>query len=433
MLAELHSKVDPESTLASDRLEDTLTDAVFSAFRYLPRRVLGELIRLVLPAAEITDEQLEAATITFWPTFPSGLWPGRGIEPDVVVHVGTHVIVFEAKYHSGFGPYELNGQPLHQLAVQWRAVSAWAAGQRATSTTVVAVTTDPVTPSSLLLARADLATVAPELPAEQRQDAVRWVPWHVLAGVIRSADALRSHERAVQNDVLALMRRRGVSRVFDGFDADDYQLIATAQKAAATRLYPTISTFVQELTSQLDAVEIDWGWPYKGMWGTSGMGWTRPQDWVRDFVAAPYWSRRWPDRSKNSDAIALYVLFDFMNPAVEVGYVQSPPNAAAAQQYWQPHYGALATELAALSNDYSVAVDNGDWTTPAASAPVHEADAAWLGALGGYGHLRLRRRLDVAAVAATQAVAELVDETRLAVEQCPALHTMLKASQQLQA
>ncbi len=189
---------------------------------------------------------------------------------------------------------------------------------------------------------------------------------------------------------------------------------------------------MQELTGLLDGAGIDWGWPQKGMWATSGLGWTRPQDWVRDFVAASYWPRSWPARSKNSDVIALYVLFDFVDPAIEVGYVQSPPNAATAQQHWQPHYGTLATELAVLDDDYSVAVDNGDWTSPAAAAPVHEADAAWLGALGGYAHLRLRRRVDISSVTDTAAVVLLLEGVRRAVEQCPSLQAMLRATQQLQ-
>ena len=41
VLAEIHGKLSRESTLAAERLEDTLTDAVFGALRYLPRKVLG--------------------------------------------------------------------------------------------------------------------------------------------------------------------------------------------------------------------------------------------------------------------------------------------------------------------------------------------------------------------------------------------------------
>ncbi len=431
VLAELHGKVDHESTLPSDRLEDTLTDAVFSAVRYLPRReVLGALVRAVLPGVPLRDAELDAAEIIFWPTMPSALWPGRGIEPDVVVAVGRHVVVFEAKYQSGFGQYKLRGQVLHQLAVQYRAARFWAASRRATSLTVVAVTSDPAPPASLAQARQQLAVTTPDLPADKRSTAIQWLGWHAVAKVLREATGLRPHEDAARQDVLALMDRRGVSRVFEGFDAEDFWLVTAAQRVAARRLYPQISTFVQELTGLLDEDGIAWGWPVKGMWATNGLGWTRPQDWTRDFLAAPYWPNDWPQRTK-TDAIALYVLFDFINPAVEVGYVQSPANTAA-QQKWQPHLAALAGQLGGLGDDWSVVVDSGDWTAPAAQLPAHEADARWLEGLGGYTHLRLCRRLDFTTVTTTQVVREALAQVKAAVEACPALAAMLHDSGQLQ-
>lgn len=433
MRAELQGKLDPESTLDTARLEDALTDAVFSAVRYLPRRdVLGPLLRHVLPAGTLTDGDLDAAVVTFWPTMPSVLWPGRGVEPDVVVEAGRHVVVFEAKYHSPFGRYELDGQTLHQLSVQWRAASAWAAARGAETTTVVAVTTDASPPGSLEEARRQLAVTAPDLPASDRQQAVQWLRWHALATVFRQVNGLRPHEEAVRTDVLAFMDRRGVSRVFSGFDANDVQLVAQAQRVADERLYPTISTFVHELTGCLGDDGIAWGWPVQGVWATNGLGLTRPQDWARDFVAAPYWPKAWPKRAVQSDYIALYVLFDFINPAVEVGYVQSPRSAARAQQAWNPHFPALADQLAKLRDDYTIAVDTGAWTAPAAQTPVHEANAAWLAGLSGYQHLRLRRRLDITAVSSPDVVREAVLELRSDVETCPALHDMLRDSGQLQ-
>ncbi len=197
MRAELHGKIDPESTLPTFRLEDTLTDAVFSAVCYLPRQeVLRRLLRLVLPDQHFKAAELDAAEIRFWPTMPSVLWPGRGIEPDVVVVLGRrHVVVFEAKYHSGFGRYDLDGQDLNQLAVQWRAASSWALGRGVPSVTVVAVTTDPLAPNGLQEARQQLLVTAPDLPLGQHERAIQWLPWHTLAKVFREAAGRRRTSR----------------------------------------------------------------------------------------------------------------------------------------------------------------------------------------------------------------------------------------------
>ncbi len=111
--------------------------------------------------------------------------------------------------------------------------------------------------------------------------------------------------------------------------------------------------------------------------------------------------------------------------------MQSPPNAAVAQAKWQQHMPALTSRLADVSGELSLAVDNGDWTTPAATRPVHEADAQWLAALSGYTHLRLRRRLSIAAVTGTEAVRQAVLELMQVTDQCPALHDMLRDSGQL--
>jgi hypothetical protein len=73
MRAELQGKLNHESTVAADRLEDTLTDAVFSALRYLPRRLTlrGVLLR-ILPRITFSDAELDRAEIVFCRRCP--LW-----------------------------------------------------------------------------------------------------------------------------------------------------------------------------------------------------------------------------------------------------------------------------------------------------------------------------------------------------------------------
>ena len=73
MKAELAGKLSMASPSAQDRLEDTLTDAVFSALRYLPRQVLAEWLGSVLPPSvtkHITDATVEnwVSVYTTWPS-----------------------------------------------------------------------------------------------------------------------------------------------------------------------------------------------------------------------------------------------------------------------------------------------------------------------------------------------------------------------------
>ncbi|MCI2237065.1 hypothetical protein MO973_40430 [Paenibacillus sp. TRM 82003] len=434
MRAELQGKLDPAATLAAERMEDTLTDAVFSAVRYLPRqRLLGPLLAAALPGVEFSAADVERATITLWPKLPVSLLPGRQVEPDVLIQVAGHLIAIEAKYHAGFGRYQVEGRgTVQQLTVQWCALSERAAAQ-GLSATVMALTTGTSEPVDVARAREELDELVGAGSAARRPQ-VRWLPWRVVADLLRGLQNLAVHEQELRDDTVELMERRGVARVFNGFDATDYQQVADAHRVAAERLYPAISTFVQELTTRLEDDGIAWGWPQKGLWTAGGLGWQRPQEWARDHFAAAYWPTAWPRRTIKSDRIALYVLFDFVRPGVEVGYVQEPPTWAAVQRSWSPHHADLADQLNALDgSQFALVVDAGDWTAPATEVPVGEVSAALLGQLSAYNHLRLARRLAVEEVTAPEVVREAVLQVREAVEACPAFTAMLFASGQLAA
>lgn len=413
-------KANPEHSLGPERLEDALTDGVFSAVRYLPRRILGALLVAAVPGLTVSPADLEGAVIELWPTMASGLWVGRRVEPDVVVHVGRHVIAFEAKYHSGFGSYEVHGvRDVQQLAVQWEALTGWAAARGASATALVAVTTDATEPADVGVARRQLAATVPGGQYDG-DTVIRWMPWQRIAACLREAAGLAVHEKEVISDVLRFMDRRGVSRVFNGFDVEDYERVAAAHQIAVDRLYPTISTFVQNLTSALDADGIDWGWPQKGMWTDGGLGWTNPGEWGRDHFTAAYWPRAWPVRAK-ADRIALYVTFDLHDPAVEFGFVWKPVPSTVASS----GLSALASQLAALGATFDVAVSAGDWTNPAQVVPTGEATAAWFGGLSGQRHLRLQHRSPVGEVTDVDIARRHLLEVKEAVEACPALHSML--------
>jgi hypothetical protein len=226
------------------------------------------------------------------------------------------------------------------------------------------------------------------------------------------------------------MDRRGVRKVFTGFAMGDYWLIAAAQRVASERLYLQVRTFFDELTAALGTDDVHWSQPgYKGMWlGGTSTSVGKPADWTRSFVGAPHWPAAWPSRGpKNAANLALYAIFDFLNPALEVGLSIPGPGAAFAQQHWTPHLPDLASELSAL-NQYELALDAGDLARPNRACAATDVTEDWLtsacAAMVGPAHLRLRRRLTIETVTVQQAREALagVQEACISI---PALWTAL--------
>lgn len=91
-LAEIHGKLSREN----ENKEDILTSNVFSFFKYSNRIVF---LRLFLQSLGliISCEEVKDAEFQFWPSYPDGT------QPDLVINVGKYYLLFEAKYHSGFG------------------------------------------------------------------------------------------------------------------------------------------------------------------------------------------------------------------------------------------------------------------------------------------------------------------------------------------
>lgn len=330
MLAEIHGKLDLDGGVPADRSEDLLTEAVFGSLRYLPYTLaLAEILRSV--GANVTRLDLVHAQVRLWHAVPMPAWPGKVIEPDVIVIVGTAMVVFEAKLFSPFARYHHPAQPdavpYHQLAVQYAATKAWAAGLQLHEPIMVAVTADSARPSaSLNQAEHDIERLTGRAPPGR----VRWLPWHKIAGILDGLKGLRPNERAQVHDLLQLMDRRGVRKVFTGFQMEDYWLVTAAQRVASGRLYPQIRTFFDELTAVLADDGIDWSQPsYKGMWlGGASTSVSKPSDWTRSYAGAPYWPKAWPKRGNAKSAInlALYAIFDFLNP-VGLDYSIAPGQA----------------------------------------------------------------------------------------------------------
>jgi hypothetical protein len=183
------------------------------------------------------------------------------------VVAGSYVVVFEAKLHSPFSHYQnpadRHGRQLHQLAVQYAAVKDWSAGRRLSIPIMVAVTADVARPAAAIQeAQQDIQ----RLTGDDGQT-VRWLPWHRIAAVLEGQKNLRPHEARHRQDLMSLMDRRGVRKVFQPIPMEDYWLMTAAQRVAVHRLYPQIRTFFDELTSLLDQDDIGWSQAsYKGMW-----------------------------------------------------------------------------------------------------------------------------------------------------------------------
>lgn len=434
ILAELHGKLDPLSNDPVDRSEDLLTDAVFGAIRHLPRvEVLGPLLAAVGVKASAKD--LAKASVRLWPGIPAAHGPESYIEPDVIVVAGKHVVVFEAKLYAQFGKYISaieNAAPLHQLAVQYAAVRSWAAGLRLDAPVVVAVTPGPERPSE------DLATAAEDikrlLPDTAGCEPLRWISWRSVAAVLEQAraDGLRHHEAQYIDDVLEYMDKRGVRRVFEGFRPEDYWLISSAQRVAADRVYPQLRAFAEDLGAVLAKDGIGWTQSNaKWVLVSRGTALNKPVDWTRSFVGPMFWPKHWPKRTTLGGWLAIYVIFDFVDPALEVGITVPGPGVAVAQAKWTEHLDHLAAQGQLLAEDYEIAFDSGDMARPSKVVNAKALDADWLGtvtaAAGLTSHLRLRLRTDPLSLT-VQTARMMVLSVRDAVELCPALWDMLRAS-----
>lgn len=435
MLAELHGKLDPERVDAVERTEDLLTDAVFGSIRHLPPvGVLGPLLQRIGVTPSRSD--LQRADVRLWPAVPMALWPGAFIEPDVIVVAGRHVVVFEAKLHSGFGRYPdpSPGSELihHQLAVQYAAVERWAAGERLFPPVVVAVTPSPQRPEAdFAVASISLQALCPDVAASE---VLKWISWRTVGEVLDGADGLRVHERRLVDDVLAFMDRRGVRRMFTGFNPEDYWLMSAAQRVAHERLYPEIRTFVEDLAGVLAEDGVTWSQPgNRAIWTNYGSSVSKPGDWVRSFLGVQFWPSGWPDRqTKPGLNTALYAIFDFIDPALEVGLSIACPGLAVAQETWSPSIEAVAQEFnTMLPSDVEVVLDSGDVARPVRLARADVVDVAWfesvLASATTTAHLRLRSRTDPLSLTVQDARERLISMRDL-VSSCSELWAMLRSA-----
>ena len=91
-LAELHGKLPREN----ENKEDILTSNVLSFFKYSDR--ITFLFPLLCDLRlDVFQEDAQEAKFYYWSSFPDGT------QPNLLILVGKYYLLFEAKYHSGFG------------------------------------------------------------------------------------------------------------------------------------------------------------------------------------------------------------------------------------------------------------------------------------------------------------------------------------------
>jgi hypothetical protein len=178
--------------------EDILTSNVFSLFKYADRCIfLGNFLNTI--GIEATVRDLENAEFIFWPSY------GDGTEPDVVILVGKHYLLFEAKYFSGFG--EAYGEKEHQLL---REIEGGLADARNYSKefSLIAITDD------ICFDRKKYRDIL-----GKHFGSFRWANWQSITTMLLrllERDSIGYPSRLFAEDLYELMCRKGL-RSFRGF------------------------------------------------------------------------------------------------------------------------------------------------------------------------------------------------------------------------
>ncbi len=436
VLAERRGKFSAATSTEPSRMEDTLTNAVFGALRYLPGEVglaaFGRLVGLQppdvvgVPATGGVD--WTAATVELWPHVASSRTPSGYVEPDAVITAGDALIGVEAKYRAKFDEYPraAPAAPLHQLAVQGEALRRTApAGVR--RVVVVAVTDGAQPPAD------DLRRARRELAELGVADAVTvaWAGWHQVGRMLTDLTGLRTNESVLRDDVVDYLTWRKVLAVYEPVDAADWAAIGQAASAASARVFPAIAAFQRTLDRALAPHGIVWGNPFRGVNLYTTTSLDKESDWFQGRVSLSWWPTAWGERrAVRGFWSGLYSCFDFVAGQLEVGFAVATPSVAEANATWAPAAQTLAGGLAAAAPaglDVAVAehvlaprrrvVEAAEADTPAGSAALSAA-------LTNLGGCLLLRRMLPAQASVDDAMRTLVG-VRDVVDRCPQLLALL--------
>lgn len=413
-MAELRGKLALDSGTPADRAEDTLTAAVLGALRYLPRSALLAVLNRAFPG-DFQQEDVNETRFEFWP------WLGD-VEPDLLLTVGKKVVVIEAKYGAPFsGAY--GDIEDHQLTREYRAARRRSQARRQQGPWLLAITNDWLKPAGVQRVSQYLQAGGTE------QVPVGWLSWQSIAHELDSWQPGSVPERELKSDVLSLMDRRGVRRVFEGFRDEDYWIVSAAQHVAAERVYPAIATFAKQLNEKVDEIGLRWGPNDQGVVHYASLSLQYPWDWARSYIQLPYWAKDWPPRQGFWGS--LYVLFDFIDSNIAIGYLQKVPSVAAAKIRWLPKAEEIASAVRSLPSGYQAAFSGSNYSYNRVSMPsaeltgdvvteqVQRRPAA---------NLRLERRLAVRELQDVEQAVTLLSEMKHLIDERPVLFSVILPS-----
>lgn len=405
MIAESHGKLSPASTQEFGRLEDLLTDYVFGAIRHLPRtRVLGHLLTSLFPDVRWPMEHVGSATIEFWPLFGN-------TEPDVLIRVGAETIIVEAKLWSGFGKGLAEDDD--QLIREFRVVSEWANARLLEAPYVLAVTAGLERPVEVDAANAFIGT--------GNGARVRWTNWQTIARLLEECQpSLEAHESLLIDDVLRVMDRRGVRRMFEGFAEEDYWLMAAAQRRSSESVFPTLATFCQDLLTRLKDEGFEHGTGANSIMSHNSTSLDHPERWGVNYFYLPLWPKTWPVRREWWDAV-LFVQFSMHKPEVWVGYRQRIKTRQ--RETWMDSISDTVGALQDLGDRTLAACKYPDFSHPTRASDAGSIDVQMMETMLKDTEIffSVHRVLPLDALVGTALVAEMMLEDVAAVESVPIL------------
>lgn len=255
-IAEIHGKISRSGTNVSERMEDLLTSNVFGCLRYLPPGIAllpylrtGRSLQGKELAVEANVVQLHAS---FWPWL--SLSGRAACQPDVVLGLETptnllHLVVVEAKYHSGLSSEEDDGvAPNNQLARELDYLDiatptdfGWRHDLQISQRSLLFVTQDYRMP------RVELEGAIDEFQIKRKKKAeIFWTSWRLLPRILESALRTESDQGrpAVIEDMHELLERKNLV-MFHGielntrrFSPSDFEFFK-----ASSEVYQWPSTF----------------------------------------------------------------------------------------------------------------------------------------------------------------------------------------------
>ncbi|MHA1918481.1 MAG: hypothetical protein ACTSWX_01950 [Promethearchaeota archaeon] len=182
-IAELKGKLSPPI----EHMEDILTSNIFSFFKYADRRIFLKTFLEVL-GIYIKEDEAERAEFLFWPCYEDGT------EPDVVIVVGDHYLLFEAKYHSDFGENQLMRE------VDGGKLAAKNKGKQFHLIAITADYSEPKWKFSRIYESVNF----------------RWINWQQITNFLEIKLKSEIPDREFVEDLYALLKKKNL-RLFDGF------------------------------------------------------------------------------------------------------------------------------------------------------------------------------------------------------------------------